>query len=115
MGQRVFLLSPANCRGRRAQQVLSPRATFSVAARLRLEPGVPIGEVFAHMSGLYFRGKLTYANRFGQAWVITPDRGLVPADMPITADVLTGFAGAEISLENPSYRTPLETTAKRLA
>ena len=58
----MFLLSPANCRGRRAQQVLSPKATFSVtfsvAARLRGE-GVPIGELFAHMSGLYFRGKIT--------------------------------------------------------
>lgn len=114
MTSRFFLLSPATCRGRRAQQVLSPRATFSVAARLRLEPGVPIGEVFAHMSGLYFRGKLAYASRFGQPWVITPDRGLIPAETPITADVLEGFAGAEISLENPAYRTPLESTAKAL-
>ena len=72
---RFFLLSPANCRGRRAQQVLSPRASFSVAERLRSESGVPIGELFAHMSGLYFRGKLTYAQRFGRAFVITPDSG----------------------------------------
>jgi hypothetical protein len=115
MTPRVFLLSPANCRGRRAQQVLSPRATFPVATRLRSDAGVPVGELFAHMSGLYFRGKLAYARRFGRAWVITPDRGLIPADTAITADVLVCFAGADISLENPGYRAPLEATAQSLA
>jgi hypothetical protein len=115
MSGRVFLLSPANCRGRRAQQVLSPKATFAVAARLRSQEGVPIGDLFAHMSGLYFRGKLTYARRFGRAFVITPDRGLVPAEMAVTHDELVRFAGADIHLENLSYRTPLETTARALA
>jgi hypothetical protein len=111
---RVFLLSPANCRGRRAQQLLSPKTTFSVAAQLRNE-GVPIGDLFAHMSGLYFRGKITYARRFGRAFVITPDEGLVPAQQPVTAAVLVRFADAEISLENPGYRLPLEHSARALA
>jgi hypothetical protein len=111
---RIFLLSPANCRGRRAQLVLSPRATFSVASRLRTD-GVPIGELFAFMSGLYFRGKITYAEKFGRAFVITPDRGIVPADTPVTTHVLVRFAGAEISVDNPGYRTPLEYTARALA
>ena len=115
MPSRVFLLSPANCRGRRAQQVLSPNATFSVAVRLRGQRGVPIGELFAHMSGLYFRGKLTYARRFGEAWVITPDRGLVSADEAITANELVRFAAAEIRLDNRTYRQPLEDTARALA
>jgi hypothetical protein len=115
MPSRTFLLSPANCRGRRAQQVLSPNATFSVAARLRGEAGVPIGELFAHMSGLYFRGKLTYARRFGDAWVITPDRGLVRADVAITLDELVRFGAAEIRIDNQSYRQPLEETARALA
>ena len=110
---RVFLLSPANCRGRRAQQVLSPRATFPVANRLRGE-GVPIGELFAHMSGLYFRGKITYARKFGRAFVITPDEGLIPAETPITSQVLMRFADAEIDVANPGYRTPLERTARAL-
>jgi hypothetical protein len=111
---RVFLLSPANCRGRRAQQVLSPKATFSVAARLRSD-GVPIGELFAHMSGLYFRGKITYSLTFGRAFVITPDEGLIPAEKLVTSEVLSRFADAEIRLDNPAYRRPLEKTAKRLA
>jgi hypothetical protein len=114
MSLRVFLLSPANCRGRRAQQVLSPKATFSVAARLR-DGGVPIGELFAHMSGLYFRGKFTYAQKFGRAYVITPDEGLVPAEQPIDSGVLVRFATAEIDLDNPGYRLPLERTARKLA
>jgi hypothetical protein len=111
---RVFLLSPANCRGRRAQQVLSPKASFAVAARLRTE-GVPIGDLFSHMSGLYFRGKITYARKFGRAYVITPDQGLVPAETTITSQVLIRFADAEIDLDNPGYRGPLEKTARALA
>ena len=55
---RIFLLSPANCGGRRASQVVSDRANFSLAHRLRSPEGAPLGEVFAFMSGLYFRGKL---------------------------------------------------------
>ena len=35
MAARVFLLSPANCRGARARQVLSPRAAFPLAERLQ--------------------------------------------------------------------------------
>src|SRR6187401_3331831 len=61
---RVFLLSPANCSGRRAKQVLSPRSSFDLAERLRSREGAPLGDVFAFVSGLYFRGKLTYARRF---------------------------------------------------
>jgi hypothetical protein len=93
--------------------VLSPRATYSVAARLRGE-GIPIGELFAHMSGLYFRGKITYATKFGRAFVITPDQGLIPADTTITSQVLVRFADADIDLDNPGYRRPLEQTARAL-
>ena len=89
------------------------RRRFPVAARLRGE-GVPIGELFAHMSGLYFRGKITYARKFGRAFVITPDQGLVPAETTITSQVLVRFADAEIDLGNPGYRTPLEQTARAL-
>ena len=112
MKSRVFLLSPANCRGLRAQQVLSPKAAFPVAARLRSE-GVPIGELFAHMSGLYFRGKITYAQAFGRAFVITPDSGLVPAEQSVTSQVLIRFADAEISLENPELPSSAGTNRSR--
>ncbi len=67
------------------------------------------------MSGLYFRGKLTYARKFGRAFVITPDQGLVPADAAVTSEVLIRFGAAEISLQNPAYRLPLEHSARDLA
>ena len=66
------------------------------------------------MSGLYFRGKLTYACKFGRAFVITPDQGLIPAETAITPQVLIRFADAEIDVDNPGYRTPLEQTARAL-
>lgn len=94
--------------------VLSPKAAFPLAVRLHAG-SVPIGELFAHMSGLYFRGKITYARAFGRALVITPDQGLVPAEQSVTAQVLGRFAGAEISVQNTTYRLPLERTALELA
>ena len=60
----MFLLSPANCGGTRARQVLSPGAVFDLAQRLRSADGAALGELFAFVSGLYFRGKLMYARRF---------------------------------------------------
>ena len=65
MGHRVFLLSPASTAGKRCQQLLSKRAEFELAVRLRLE-GASLGEVFSFLSALYFRGKLTYARAFAQ-------------------------------------------------
>ena len=58
---------------------------------------------------------MTYARRFGQALVITPDRGLVSAEASVTAQVLVRFANADISLENPEYRVPLEQTTRELS
>ena len=96
MPSRVFLLSPANCDGTRAKQVLSPRATFPLAEKLRGRGGAGLGEVFAFVSGLYFRGKLTYANRFAEppefarpivgrgVHVITPNAGLRTPETQVT-------------------------------
>src|SRR6476660_3957431 len=84
---RVFLLSPANCGGIRAQMMLSPNARFELAQQLQSVVGAPLGEVFSFVSGLYFRGKLAYARRFARP----PD----PAD-PVTAGgvlVITTNAG----------------------
>ena len=46
--------------------LLSERAEFDLAMRLRSRQGVAIGEAFAFISGLYFRGKLAYALEFAQ-------------------------------------------------
>lgn len=122
---RVFLLSPANCNGPRAKMVLSDRAQFDLAVRLRSE-GAAIGEVFAFVSGLYFKGKLAYALTFAQppdpgsevtgsgALVITPSAGLRPAETVVTADALRRFAGIDIAKNDPRYRTPLVASARAL-
>jgi len=118
---RIFLLSPAHCGGLRAQMVLSERASFDLAQRVRVA-GAPLGEVFSFLSGLYFRGKLTYARAFanpsdGRAgvFVITPTDGLRPADEPVDLARLRRFATVDIAGDDPRYREPLDRDARRLA
>jgi hypothetical protein len=111
---RVFLLSPAHCGGERAQLLFNPRAKFDLACRLRTEC-VPLGEVFAFLSGLYFRGKLAYAERFGLPLVITTNTGLLPADTPVTLDTLRAAARVNIKAANPRYRRPLLASARTVA
>jgi hypothetical protein len=117
MKMRTFLLSPANCGGTRGRMLRRPEAAFELAQRLASGSGAPIGEVFAFISGLYFRGKLAYARAFGaaSAFVITPSRGLLPIDQPITRQLLEEFACCDIDAENAAYRHPLERDARLLA
>lgn len=118
---RTFLLSPAYAGGRRAQMILSDRAEFDLAHRLRNAEPVSLGEVFTFLSGLYFRGKLAYANAFARpgpgtsgVLVITPTRGLIEAATPIGSQDLREFAEVDIDEEDPRYRRPLERDARRL-
>jgi hypothetical protein len=116
---RTFLLSPAYAAGRRAQILLGERAEFHLARRLREAETVSLGEVFAFLSGLYFRGKLAYANAFARpdcsrVLVITPTRGLVPAVAPVTLSDLREFAEVDIEEGDPRYRKPLERDLRRL-
>jgi hypothetical protein len=123
---RIFLLSPANCNGRRAKQALSPRATFALAAALRSPDGASLGECFSFISGLYFRGKLTYARRFAHSpepghavvgdgvHVITPNAGLRAADTRITHEAVRDFARGDVDAANARYRLPLEASARAL-
>src|SRR6266850_6929438 len=92
-GRRIFLLSPACAGGQRARMILSERAQFELARKLRSKKGVPIAEVFTFLSGLYFRGKIAYATAFARplrgmpgVFVITPTRGLVDARTRIRLD-----------------------------
>ena len=117
---RIFLLSPAHCGGKRASFLLNERATFPLAQRLR-SAGVTLGEAFSFLSGLYFRGKLTYADRFARppagttgVQIITTDRGLVAADTAIRVEDLRAFGTVDIRPDHPRYRTPLLRDASRL-
>ena len=118
---RIFLLSPAHCGGKRAALLLNERATFPLAERLRSSPGATLGEAFSFLSGLYFRGKLTYASRFARppagepgALVITTDRGLLPANTLIGTRDLFEFGSVDIQSDRPSYRRPLERDVTRI-
>jgi len=119
---RIFLLSPAYAGGERARMILSERAQFDLARRLRSRERATLGEVFAFLSGLYFRGKLAYANAFARTTngisgvqVITPTRGLVDAATKISLRDLHEFAGVDIYEGDPRYREPLARDARRLA
>ena len=118
---RIFLLSPAHCGGKRAELLLNQRATFPLAVRLRSAGGVTLGEAFSFLSGLYFRGKLAYADRFARppsgsmgVQVITTDRGLVSAGTEIGVDDLRRFGTVDISADEPGYRVPLARDVERL-
>ena len=119
---RIFLLSPAYAGGERARMIMSERAQFDLARKLRSNDGATIAEVFTFLSGLYFRGKIAYANVFARvanglcgALVITPTRGLIDAQTRITLDDLREFAEVDIDESDPRYRKPLERDAKKLA
>src|SRR3982750_1531333 len=123
---RIFILSPANCNGRRARQAMSPNATFALAQALRSDAGAPLGEFFTFISGLYFRGKLTSARRFAQppepanpvvgvgVHVITPNAGLRSPDTLVTHAAVRAFATGDIDVDNRKYRRPLEASARPL-
>lgn len=113
----LFLLSPAYCGGRRAGYLLRPGSTLPLA--LRLHAGtLTLGEAFAFMSGLYFRGKLAYARAFGRhatpALVITPTCGLLPPDVPVSPALLREFAEVDVASDELRYRSPLEQTLETL-
>ena len=118
----VFLLSPAYCGGRRAKILLKPNSEVVLAKRLS-EGTLSLGEAFAFLSGLYFRGKLTYARAFGHAGapdippalVITPTRGLQPPDLPISAALIHEFASVDVHEDDARYRVPLERDLAALA
>jgi hypothetical protein len=99
--------------------VLSERARFDLAARLRSEPGVSLGELFAFCSGLYFRGKLAYSSAFATSpadvLVITPGAGLLSPAAHVTHEAVLAFAGVDIDGANPAYRRPLERSLRTLA
>jgi len=123
---RIFLLSPANLAGTCAKQALSPNAQFALAAALRSEQGAPLGDLFSFVSGLYFRGKLTYARRFARPaepdnpvvgsgiHIITANAGLRSPDTLVTRAAVQAFAKGDIDTDNAKYRRPLEAGARAL-
>jgi hypothetical protein len=119
---KVFILSPARLDGKRAQVLLSPRARFPLAQAVADPGGAPIGDVFSFLSGLYFRGKLAYANAFANPplrappiLVITTHRGLwSPAERVARRD-LEAFAKVDLAKADDRFRSPLRDDALALS
>jgi hypothetical protein len=118
---RIFLLSPANLAGIRAGYVLNESANFDLASRLR-QNGVPLGELFSFVSGLYFRGKLAYARAFAAppisvpgSFVITASAGLLQPDTVVKVEQLREWASSDIGLSTQAYRAALDRDCRMLS
>jgi hypothetical protein len=119
--QTIFLLSPADCRGQRAALLASPHSQAPLARQLQ-STGAELGDVFAFLSALYFRGKLTYARHFCRVpaelpgvVVITPGAGLCRDRDVITAEHLRILGSVSVDADNRMYREPLLRDAHALA
>jgi hypothetical protein len=96
---KVFVISPATAHGPRALSLRRPDSHSTLARQLK-EEGVPLGDVFTFLSGLYFRGKLEYARAFahppgdegGGVYIITMTDGLVSPDARISVQDLERYA-----------------------
>jgi hypothetical protein len=99
--------------------LFSERASLFLASKLRSDEGATLGETFSFLSGLYFRGKLTYARAFATSAaaiaVITQGRGLVHPDTIVRLADLRQFAEVPIDPADPRYREPLARDAAALA
>jgi len=118
--QLVVLMSPARIGGRRSSVLLRPEADFALAERLRCRKAT-LGEAYAFISGLYFRGKLAYAKAFAAppeglqpAFVIVPGLGLIPPDTMVDAEQLRRMGDVSIRETNQAYRDPLLRDARQL-
>ena len=118
---RIFLLSPARADGRRAQLLTRSDANFQLARQVQIGDAT-LGDVFAFCSGLYFRGKLTYARRFAQpidgiagVQIITPSRGLLSEDTRVCGSDLREFASVPVDAHEPRFTQPLMRSAEILA
>lgn len=119
---RLFLLSPASAHGARARPLLELEPRTPLARRLAGVDGVPLGDVFRYLSGLYFNGKLAYARAFALppsvihgegVYVITLSDGLLVPSVTVRTDDMRRFAAVEMGSE--MYGRALERGASTLA
>jgi len=101
---------------------MSPGATFDLAQQLRTGEGAPIGDVFAFLSSLYFRGKLAYARALtspheeaARIKVITTNLGLRSTLDAVTHADLVAFSGIDLAEGDERYLGPLRRDAEHLA
>jgi len=114
----MFLLSPARCGSERANQLVA--ATGSVLGRQLRAQGAALGDVFSWLSALYFRGKLSYARRFGAApgglpgaLIMAPGLGLRAPEALVSVAILRAMG--EIEVESSAFVQPLVRDARLVA
>jgi hypothetical protein len=99
--------------------LINPRAPFALARQFH-HSGLTLAEVFTFASGLYFRGKITYARRFAQETegdlirVITTNNGLLDPLTHVTPETLRAFGNVDIRGDDPRYHAPLRRDASAL-
>jgi len=109
----LFLLSPARSGGPRATLLANSSGELGV----RLRAGTAeLGEVFAWLSALYFRGKLAYARAFANpspgaasVLVMAPVLGLRSPETSIATHHLRAMG--ELEVESAAYVTQLREDA----
>ncbi|HET9929844.1 MAG TPA: hypothetical protein VFQ35_04120 [Polyangiaceae bacterium] len=118
---RVMLLSPVRLSGARGRLLLDGTSEASLARQLRSAEGAPLGEVFSFVSGLYFRGKASYASRFAHAsgapaaaFVMCAGAGLCRLEERVDLERLRGWARVSIREDNPHFTAPLYRHASEL-
>jgi hypothetical protein len=119
---RVFLLSPADCSGKRAGLLHRPDPGHDLGRRLHADEGAALGDVFSFVSSLYFRGKLAYARAFARpprgvagVHVITPCDGLRAPETLVRLRDLRRYAGVPVDVDERRYRRPLVRDLEALA
>jgi hypothetical protein len=119
---RVFLLSPADCSGRRARLLQRLHPEHDLGRQLHGRAGAALGEVFAFVSSLYFRGKLAYARAFARpargspgVHVITPADGLRTPEARVHASDLRRYAGVPVDPAEERYTRPFLRDLRALA
>jgi hypothetical protein len=96
------------------------QARFELATKLR-EGRATLGEVYSFISGLYFRGKMAYAEAFRAApprapgaLVIVPGAGLIPPETPVTIEQLRSISEIPVDERNREYTGALLSAAQLL-
>ncbi len=100
--------------------LMREQAGFDLAVRVR-RGAATIGEVYTFVSGLYFRGKMLYAEAFSvgppgvpPVLVIVPGAGLIPPETVVTVEQLNAIAEIPVDEGNQIYRDALLRSSRLL-